>query len=47
VEFRKRLDDEVMMQINEMIIAYNMPDDPGTGEPKNRGTIIMDATCAP
>ncbi len=59
VEFRKRLDDEVMAQINEMIIAYNTPDDPGPGdgggndsdavpdEQKNSGTIIMDATCAP
>ncbi len=59
VEFRKRLDDEVMMQINEMIIAYNTPDDPGPGgggrddsdaapdEPENSGTIILDATCAP
>ncbi len=59
VEFRKRLDGEVMMQINEMIIAYNTPDDPGPGggggndsdqapdEPENSGTIILDATCAP
>ena len=31
VEFRKRLNDEVMMEINEMIIAYNTPDDPGPG----------------
>lgn len=58
VEFRKRLDDEVMAQINEMIIAYNTPDDPGPGdgggndsdaapdEQKNSGTIILDATCA-
>lgn len=58
VEFRKRLDDEVLAQINEMIIAYNTPDDSGTGsggEPsdgsnegsENRGTVILDATCAP
>ncbi len=59
VEFRKRLDDEVIAQINEMIIAYNTPDDPGPGdgggndsdaapdEQKNSGTIILDATCAP
>lgn len=26
VEFRKRLNDDVMMEINEMIIAYNTPD---------------------
>ena len=48
-----------MMEINEMIIAYNSPDDPGPGDgggtdsdtapdkPKNSGTIILDATCAP
>ncbi len=59
VEFRKRLDEEVMTEINEMIIAYNTPDDPGPGgsggdnsdaapdEPENSGTIILDATCAP
>ena len=58
VEFRKRLDDEILAAINEMIIEYNMPDDPGPGsgrerpdespeEPENSGTIILDATCAP
>ena len=31
VEFRKRLNDEVMMEINEMIIAYNTPDDSRLG----------------
>ena len=42
-----------------MIIAYNSPEDPGSGngggsdsdkssvEPENSGTIILDATCAP
>ncbi len=59
VEFRKRLDDEVMTEVNEMLIAYNTPDNPEPGdgggndsdaalnEPKNSGTIILDATCAP
>ena len=58
VEFRKRLDDDVLAEVNEMIIAYNTPDDPGPdsggdvpgGSPegsKNNGTIILDATCAP
>ena len=58
VEFRKRLDDEILAEINEMIIAYNTPDDPGPGsggetpagspeESENSGTIILDATCAP
>lgn len=58
VEFRKRLDGDVMNEINEMIIAYSTPDDPGPGdggdtsgdtpsESENSGTIILDATCAP
>lgn len=65
VEFRKRLTDEILGEINEMIIAYNHPDDPDSGgssstsdhnekevsggtEPKaNRGTLMLDATCAP
>ena len=44
VEFRKRLTAEVLEEINEMIIAYNAPDDP---PPTNSGTLILDATCAP
>ena len=58
VEFRKRLKEEVMTEINEMILAFNAPDDPGPGDggngsdsenekPENSGTIILDATCAP
>ena len=57
VEFRKRLNDEIMTEINEMIIAYNTPDDPGPGggsdlsaeteKTANSRTIILDATCAP
>ena len=58
VEFRKRLDDEILAEINEMIIAYNTPDDPGPGSggetsdgspegSRNGGTVILDATCAP
>lgn len=59
VEFRKRLSDEIMIEINEMIIDYNSPDDPGpgngggsdsdkpSGESENSGTVILDATCAP
>ena len=59
VEFRKRLNDDVMIEINEMIIAYNTPDDSGPGagggkgsgpapdKPENSGTVILDATCAP
>ncbi len=59
VEFRKCLNDEIMIEINEMIIDYNSPDDPGPGigsgsdsdkssvESENSETIILDATCAP
>ena len=55
VEFRKRLTAEVLEEINEMIIAYNAPDDPpptGGGDDNeksatNSGTLILDATCAP
>lgn len=57
VEFRKRLTDEILGEINEMIIEYNHPDDDppgggnpeadGTGTPENKGTLILDATCAP
>jgi len=57
VEFRKRLTEEILREINEMIIEYNHPDDPGPGssncdtegkvEPDNAGTMILDATCAP
>lgn len=70
VEFRKRLNEEVLAEINEMIAAYNAPDEPSDGdsdngssdngntkttnadqaestEPENKGTLILDATCAP
>lgn len=59
VEFRKRLTDDILGDINEMIIAYNTPDDDppagysgGNGESddtpsENKGTLILDATCAP
>ena len=35
VEFRKRLTDDILGEINEMIIAYNTPDDPGPGSGSN------------
>lgn len=57
VEFRKRLTDEILGEINELILQYNHPKDPGAGsgetkpeettECGNCGTIILDATCAP
>lgn len=57
VEFRKRLTDEILTEINEMIAEYNSPQDPPPGggndpdssntETDNHGTLILDATCAP
>ena len=54
VEFRKRLTEDVLSEINEMIAKYNTPDDPtGSGgdgndsSDENKGTVILDATCAP
>ena len=58
VEFRKRLTEEILGEINEMIIACNHPDDrppSGSGnadnnadsDTTNSGTMILDATCAP
>ena len=32
VGFRKRLNDEIMSEINKMIIAHNAPDDPRSGD---------------
>lgn len=58
VEFRKRLTDEILTEINEMIAEYNSPQDPpadggnddsdgSDSANDNRGTLILDATCAP
>ncbi len=56
VEFRKRLTDDILSEINEMIAKYNTPDDPSAGggsddcdspSGSNSGTLILDATCAP
>lgn len=65
VTFRKRISAEMLMEVNEYIIAAAAPDDDnndddsGSGsdepsdsqdvpeEPGNKGTLIIDATCAP
>ena len=58
VYFRKRLTLEVLAEINEMIIAYNSPDnsnysggdtssDDESNKDDNAGTLVLDATCAP
>ena len=45
VEFRKRLNEETMIEINELIIKTKEEDD---NKPNgNSGTLIVDATCAP
>lgn len=67
VEFRKRISDEVLSEVNEMIVKYNDKtnndndddndknsgdggnDNSGDkqGTATNKGTLILDATCAP
>lgn len=57
VEFRKRLTEEILMDINELILKGDDDDDPpasGGGadegsdtQETNKGTVILDATCAP
>jgi len=69
MEFRKKLNEKVLVEINEIIIEYNKPTNPPPNGRKtseetsvsddgsentskdqpgeNRGTLIVDATCAP
>jgi IS5 family transposase len=51
VEFRKRLGDEVIAEMNERIISLseqrNNNDDDSTEDGQNKGTVIMDATACP
>lgn len=59
VEFRKRFTEEVLSDINEMIIRHNSTEEGSDDKPEsgngncdeeisdNKGTIILDATCAP
>ena len=63
VEFRKRLTDEILSEINEMIINFNSKNNDDNDQnspdeqkeqasnqndiPKNTGTLMLDATCAP
>jgi len=52
VYFRKRLTSEILGEINEMILSAvqkkeNRHDDGDRHNDSNRGTIIVDATCAP
>jgi hypothetical protein len=45
VSFRKRFNDDVIREINEMLFAPETADD--DDDRPNNGTLIMDATCAP
>lgn len=52
VYFRKRLTPEILGEINEMIIRNseskeNSDDEDKSNPPSNKGTMIVDATCAP
>lgn len=52
VYFRKRLTPEILGEINEMIIRNseskeNSDDEDKSNQPQNKGTMIVDATCAP
>jgi len=47
VHFRKRFGLENISTINEMIINLEKEDHNDDDEPKNKGTMLIDATCAP
>ncbi|ALP88820.1 MULTISPECIES: IS5 family transposase [Clostridium] len=53
VEFRKRISDEMIIEMNEIILESEASsedihdDDNNDNTPKNEGTILMDATCTP
>lgn len=54
VEFRKRFNEEIIREINDMMFkpepskkTENKDDDDNTPEPPNSGTLILDATCTP
>ncbi|MDD3921166.1 MAG: IS5 family transposase [Eubacteriales bacterium] len=49
VHFRKRLTVEILGEINELILRENQPagTDHHDDDDSNRGTMIVDATCAP
>jgi IS5 family transposase len=53
VEFRKKFNEEIIREINEMMFKPETSrktenkDDENTPEPPNSGTLILDATCTP
>lgn len=46
VSFRKRFDEAIIKEINEMLFA-EVPSESKDDNPPNKGILIMDATCAP
>ena len=49
VEFRKRFNEEIMREINEIMVKPQEPikNEDGDKDPPNSGTLILDATCTP
>jgi len=47
VHFRKRFGLESISAINELIMNIEKEDNGDDDEPKNKGTLLIDATCAP
>ncbi len=47
VEFRKRFSDDIIREINELLFAPESNDTDDKNDPPNKGTLILDATCAP
>lgn len=47
VYFRKRLTSEILGDINEMILSQNKTEEDKDNNDGNRGTMIVDASCAP
>lgn len=46
VEFRKRLNEDILIEINEMILNKNEEEE-NKNDDSNGGTLVLDATCAP
>lgn len=50
VDFRKRVTEEMLAEINEMVIQkqnQSQKDENDNEPPQNKGTLILDATCTP
>ena len=50
VAFRKRLTDDILIDINEMMVQHSTPEEEKKDDDNdndNKGTLILDATCVP